>query len=79
MNAQGAQWHGGIFILQYTSLKMALLLHKTTLVNFPMATTVITYLVFGKPLSLAAKSWTSRIFSFWIQMVAYLMGKICCF
>ena len=41
MNAWGAQWHGGIFILQYTSLKMVLLLHKTALVNFPMATTVI--------------------------------------
>ena len=41
MNAWGAQWHGGIFILQFTSLKMVLLLHKTTLVNFPMATTVL--------------------------------------
>ena len=40
MNAWGAQWHGGIFILQYTSLKMVLLLHKTALVNFPLATTV---------------------------------------
>ena len=40
MNAWGAQWHGGIFIQQYTSLKMVLLLHKTALVNFPMATTV---------------------------------------
>ena len=40
MNACGAQWHGNIFILQYTFLKMALLLHKTALVNFPMATTV---------------------------------------
>ena len=40
MNAWGAQWHGGIFILQFTSLKMVLLLHKTALVNFPMATTV---------------------------------------
>ena len=40
MNAWGAQWHGGIFILQFTSLKMVLLLHKTTLVNFPLATTV---------------------------------------
>ena len=40
MKVQGAQWHGSIFILQYTSLKMVLLLHKTALVNFPMATTV---------------------------------------
>ena len=43
MNAWGAQWHGGIFILQYTSLKMVLLLHKTALVNFPMATTVLVF------------------------------------
>ena len=41
MNVQGAQWHGGILILQYTSLKMALLLHKTVHVNFPLATTVV--------------------------------------
>ena len=40
MNAQGAQWHDGIFMLQYTSLKMVVLLHKSELVNFPMATTV---------------------------------------
>ena len=40
MNARRAQWHGGIFILPYTSLQMVLLLHKTALVNFPMATTV---------------------------------------
>ena len=40
MNSWEAQLHGGIFILQYTSLKMVLLLHKTALVNFPMATTV---------------------------------------
>ena len=41
MNAWGAQWYGGIFILQYFSLKIVLLLHKTALVNFPMATTVV--------------------------------------
>ena len=40
MNALGVQLHGGIFILRYTSLKMAVLLHKTALLNFPMATTV---------------------------------------
>ena len=40
MNAWGAQWHGDIFILQYTPLKMVLLLHKTALVNFIMPTTV---------------------------------------
>ena len=40
MNVWGAQWHHGIFILQYTSLNMVLLLHKTALVNFPMAITV---------------------------------------
>ena len=39
MNAQGAQWHGGIFILRYVSLKMADLHHKTAHVSFPMATT----------------------------------------
>ena len=43
MNARGAQQHAGIFILWYTSLKMALLLHKSALVNFPMATTVINF------------------------------------
>ena len=40
MNAYGAQQHAGISILLYISLKIALLLHKTALVNFPMATTV---------------------------------------
>ena len=40
MNAREAQQHAGIFILQYNSLNMALLIHKTELVNFPMATTV---------------------------------------
>ena len=40
MYAQGAQVHYGIFVLQYTSLKMADFLHKTAFVNFPMATTV---------------------------------------
>ena len=44
VNARGAQRHDGIFILQYTSLKMAILLHKTALVNFPMATTLYAYL-----------------------------------
>ena len=39
MNARGAQRHDGIFMLQYISLKMAVLLHKTALVNVPMATT----------------------------------------
>ena len=32
---------GSNFTLQYTSLKMAVLLHKTALVKFPMATTVL--------------------------------------
>ena len=40
INGQGPQWHNGIFILRYTSLKMSVLLHKTALVNFLMATTV---------------------------------------
>ena len=43
MNGQGDQWRNSIFTLRYTSLKMAVLLLKTALVNFPMATTV--YLV----------------------------------
>ena len=43
VNAWGAQWHGGIFILQYTSLKLVLLHHKAALINFPMATTVFTF------------------------------------
>ncbi len=41
MNARGAQCDCGTFILQYASLKMAVLLHKTALVNFPMATTAL--------------------------------------
>ena len=32
---------GGNFTLQYTTLKMTVLLHKTALVNFLMATTVV--------------------------------------
>ena len=45
MNAQGFQRHDGIFILRYTFLKMAVLLHKTALANFPMATTEVTNLL----------------------------------
>ena len=41
MNAQGAQRQDSIFILWYISLKVAVLLHKTVLVNFPMATIAI--------------------------------------
>ena len=37
INAQEAQRH---FHILYTSLKLIVLLHKTELVNFPMATTV---------------------------------------
>ena len=40
MNGWGVQWRGGIFTMQYTSLKMTVLLHKTAHVNFPMATTL---------------------------------------
>ena len=43
MNARGDQWLGGNFTLQYTTLKMTVLLHKTALVNFLMATTVVLY------------------------------------
>ena len=40
MNALGSQWLGGIFTLQYTTLKLTVLLHETALINFPMATIV---------------------------------------
>ena len=40
MNTWGAQWLDDTFILWYTSLQMTVLLHKTAIVNFPMATTV---------------------------------------
>ena len=40
INDLGVQWHNDIFILQYTPLKMAVLLHKTALVNFLISTTV---------------------------------------
>ena len=62
MNAWGAQWHGGIFILQFTTLKMVLLLHKTALVNFPMATTVSKYLLIHNS-DLRARLETSRKFT----------------
>ena len=38
--AFGAQWCGYIFILYYTHLKLALLLHKTVLLTFLLASTV---------------------------------------
>ena len=47
MNTRGAQLYGVIFILQYASLKIAVLLHKTVLTNFPMATTVGLVAKFG--------------------------------
>ena len=34
MNAFGAQWSGGIFILCYPSLNIALFLHKTATVKY---------------------------------------------
>ena len=43
MNALGSQWLGGIFTLQYTILKMTVLFHKTALLNFPMAITVLEF------------------------------------
>ena len=48
INAWGAQWLGGNFTLQYIILKMTILLHKTALVNFPMATTVECFHFFFK-------------------------------
>ena len=38
--ASCGQWHEYIFILYYSHLKLALLLQKIVLVNFPMSTTV---------------------------------------
>ena len=40
INASGAQWHGHISISCYTHLKLELLLHKTVLVMFLLASTV---------------------------------------
>ena len=40
INAFATQLRGDPFILSYTNLKLALLLHKTVLVNFLMSTTV---------------------------------------
>ena len=47
MNARGGQQDGGTFILRYTSQKIVVLLHKTALVNFPMATTFNLVLIVG--------------------------------
>ena len=47
MNARGAQCDFGTFLLQYTYLKMALLLHKIALIIFPMGTTVYAHGWFG--------------------------------
>ena len=41
MNAFSPKWCGYIFTLCYTHLKLALLLHKTVLVNSQRSTTVI--------------------------------------
>ena len=41
VDASGAQWHGFVFILCYTHLNLALLLHKQDLVATGVATTVI--------------------------------------
>ena len=43
INAYSYQWCGCIFMMCYTHLKLALLLHKTVLVNFPIGTTVPTF------------------------------------
>ena len=40
INALGVQWCGCIFMLCYTNLNLALLLHKTVLVMFLLASTV---------------------------------------
>ena len=56
MNDWGSQYLGGIFTLQYTILKMTILLHKTALVNFPMATTVI-FAHYAIKQNIIASSW----------------------
>ena len=61
MNALGAQWYGGIFILQFISLKMAVLLHKTALVNFPMASSVTIFVLLQvPPVTIQIKIHTSK-------------------
>ena len=40
MNGFGAQGHGSIFILHYTSLKIAVLHHKTATVKYILHSTV---------------------------------------
>ena len=40
INTSSYQWCGFTFILYYSHLNLALLLHKTALVNFPIGTTV---------------------------------------
>ena len=41
INASGAKWCGYISISCYTNLMLALLLHKTVIVNFLMSKTVV--------------------------------------
>ena len=48
INAFGSQWCGCIVIMCYTCLKLALLLHETILVNFPIDTTVRLMLIFSE-------------------------------
>ena len=69
MNAFGTQWCGHIFTLHFTSLKMAVLLHKTALVNFPMATTVkcITQIVTNEYSNLLTLK--ADVFSIGIEML----------
>ena len=48
VNASSCKWYGCIFKLSYSHLKLALLLHKIVLANFPISTTVCTYLHSGQ-------------------------------
>ena len=48
INALDAQWCDYILILFYVHLKLSLLLHKTVLVTFLLATTVLTLLFYLK-------------------------------
>ena len=47
INASNSQWCGCIFLMCYTNLKLALLLHKTVLLNYPIGTTVYSGIPYG--------------------------------
>ena len=55
INVWSSQWYSCIFILCCAHLKLALLLHKTVLVNFPIATTVVDNMHFNMEMSTKTK------------------------